>query len=128
MPWPRGSEAGITLIEALVAFALLTLVMTMAFPVLTRGSVGSAKRLDRLHASEFAMSLMEEYRVRGEAVPLSGTDISGWSWTISETVVHPDGPTSLDGLMVLVEVKLAVWHPERPESQQIFHTLAARSR
>lgn len=128
MPRQRASEAGITLLEAVVAFALLTVVMVMAFPVLTRGSIGSTLRLDRLYASEFALSLIEEYRVRGDALPSSGTDNSGWSWRISEAIVRPDGPTSLDGLMVLVEVEMSVWHPDRPEGAQSFHTLVARLR
>lgn len=98
----------------------------MALPALSGAAARQAKRLHHLHGAEFAVSLLTEYRYTWPLIAASGVDDSGWHWRIIEQRVVPDGPTALDFAMHLVELRLEVWHRDRPQDVQPFSTIVAR--
>lgn len=116
------------MLEAIVAFGLLAMVLAFALPALTGAAARQAGRIQSLQATEFAASVLEEYRATFPVMAASGTDPSGWVWQISERITAPDGPTSLDTAMVLVAVTLDVWHRDRPDNRFAFETIVARPR
>lgn len=122
----RRPDGGFTLLEALVAFGLLTLVLATALPALSGAAARQAMRLNRLYAAEFAVSVLEEYRATYPVMAPKGSDSSGWAWEIDEAKVAPDGITSLAPAMQLFELRLEVWHHERPSERQRFGTIVAR--
>ena len=115
------------MLEALVSLALLAGVLGFVLPLLADVTLRQGARLDALKAAEFAVSTVEEYRVRYPLMPSSGQDASGWNWEIGETAVAPDGPTTLDPVMQLVELQVSVWH-ETQEERFTFDTIVARAR
>lgn len=74
------------------------------------------------------MSLAEEYRATFPLMDPKGEHATGWQWRISERSVAPDGQTSLDEAMGLVEIQLDVWHRDRPDQTRRFFTIVARPR
>jgi hypothetical protein len=115
------------MLEALVSLALLVGLLGFVLPLLADASLRQGARLDALKAAEFAVSTVEEFRVRYPFMPPSGQDPSGWNWEIAETPVSPDGPTSLDPVMQLAELQVSVWHDTR-EERFTFDTIVARPR
>lgn len=124
----RNRRAGFLLLEALVAFGLVALVLGFALPIVSGAAAQQARRLHHLNATEFAVSLAEEYRAVYPQIPPQGQDASGWAWQIAERSVTPDGPTSLDPQMRLVEVQITIWHIDRMAERAEFSTLIARPR
>ena len=122
----RTANSGFTLLEALIALALLVLVLSTAIPAVTGAAARQAGRLNALHATEFAASVFEEYRVTFPQMETVGEDESGWNWQIAETPVAPDGRTSLDSAMQLIEMRLTVWHRDRTANKYDFTSLVAR--
>jgi hypothetical protein len=124
----RNPTSGFVLLDALIAFALVALVLTAIYLALPTTSIRQADRLHRLHGTEFAVSLLEEYRVTFPLMPTEGRDPSGWSWAVTEREVSPDPPGSMDALLSYHEVTVTVWHETWPERRQTMTTLVARRR
>ncbi len=115
------------MLEALVALALLVGMLGFVLPLLVETTLQQGARLDAVKAAEFAVSTVEEFRVRYPVMPPSGQDPSGWNWEIAETPVSPDGPTSLDPVIQLMGLEVSVWHDDR-EERFTFETIVARPR
>jgi type II secretory pathway pseudopilin PulG len=132
MIWPsdmtrrRSASRGFTLIEVMVAFALTAFVMSVVLVILPSSSVAQADRLRRLHAQEFAFSVLEEYRATYPVMAAKGEDPTGWSWSVSERDVKPNPPGSLDGVISYVEATATVWHRDTPEVRVASTGLIAR--
>ncbi len=109
-----------------MSFAIVTLVLTMSLPILSTAAARQADRLHRLRAGEFAVSILEEYRLTYPQMAATGADLSGWAWSIAESRIVPDGPTSLDNAMHLVQLDLEVWDENRPRDSYKFVTIVAR--
>jgi type II secretory pathway pseudopilin PulG len=124
----RNPTRGFVLLDALVAFALVALVLTAVYLALPTTATRGAERLNRLQATEFAVSILEEYRMTFPLMPAEGEDRSGWSWTLTEREVSPEPPGSMDALLSYHEVTATVWHVTRPTNRQTLTTLIARRR
>ncbi|RGP35903.1 hypothetical protein [Pseudotabrizicola alkalilacus] len=116
------------MLEALVAFGLVAFVLGFALPIVSGAAAQQARRLQDLNAAEFAVSLAEAYRATFPQMEAEGQDPAGWAWRITERSVAPDGQTSLDPVMRLVEVQITVWHIDRRAEPTTFSTLIARPR
>ncbi len=88
----HGSERGLTLVETLVAMAVIAAVSMAAFALLSQGANFAASERDRIAASIVADNLLTEELLR-QAVPDLGeddgeTEISGrffeWSKTVTD--------------------------------------------
>lgn len=119
---------GVTLLETLVAFAILAMVVTASLSVFASSATRQTGRLQALHAAEFALSLAEEYRRAAPAMSAQGQAPNGWSWRISEAQVAPDGPTALSPLMDLIALDITIYHASRAADLHRFSTIVARRR
>jgi prepilin-type N-terminal cleavage/methylation domain-containing protein len=122
----RSDDAGFSLLEVVVSLAITALVMSVVLTILPGTSTKQADRLRALHASEFAFSLLEEYRVTFPDMAVEGDDPSGWSWRVSERTVEPNPPGVLDGRMAFAEVTVTVWRRDDPDQQTSTSGLVAR--
>jgi type II secretory pathway pseudopilin PulG len=121
----RNRSAGFVLIDALVAFAIAALALTVILSVLPSTAVQQGERLNRHLAMEFAFSTLEENRVTYPQMRADGEDPSGWSWSIVET----DLPAEVDPaapLIKYVEVNVSAWHRDRPDLRATLQAKIAR--
>jgi type II secretory pathway pseudopilin PulG len=121
----RNPSAGFVLVDALVAFAIAALALTLILSALPNTALRQADRLNRHLAMEFAFSALEEYRVTYPQMHPKGEDASGWSWSISETDLPPD-PVQSVAPINLVEVEVVVWHKDRPDIRATLKATIAR--
>lgn len=121
----RNPLAGFVLIDALVAFAIAALALTLILSALPNTALRQADRLNRHLATEFAYSALEEYRVTFPQMRPAGEDATGWSWSISETDLPPDPGPSVASIRY-VEVDVVVWHKDRPDMQATLRATIAR--
>lgn len=121
----RNPSAGFVLMDALVAFAIAALALTVIVAALPNTAIRHAARLDRYLAMEFAFSVLEEYRVTYPQMRAEGEDASGWSWSIVETEL-PSEPGPAAPLIEYVEVRVSAWHRNRPDQQATLQATIAR--
>lgn len=123
----RNTSAGFVLLDALVAFAIAALALTAILAALPNTSVRHMERLDRHLATEFAFSMLEEYRVTFPVMPPEGEDPTGWSWSISESAAQTEAQPT-DNLLQYVEVTVLAWHRDRPDVRSTLQAIIARRR
>ncbi|WP_395541053.1 prepilin-type N-terminal cleavage/methylation domain-containing protein [Neotabrizicola sp. sgz301269] len=116
--------AGFSLLEVLVSLAVVSLMLGAIMAILPQQAVQARVRLDRLVATEFAYSLIEEYRVTFPQMAAEGQDATGWSWRISERDYQPETPEQLGELIRYVEIEATVWRI--PEMAVTLTSLVAR--
>jgi type II secretory pathway pseudopilin PulG len=121
----RNRSAGFVLIDALVAFAIAALALTVILSVLPTTAVQQGERLNRHLAMEFAFSTLEEYRVTYPQMRADGEDPSGWSWSIVETDLPTDA-ASATASITYVEVSVTTWHRDRPNVRATLQATIAR--
>lgn len=123
----RKKSAGFLLFDALIAFAIAALALTVmlaTFPASTRREV---ERLYRHQAAEFAFSILEEYRATFPHMPIQGEDPSGWSWSVTESDTKLPGEPAFD-LIAYASVEVLTWHRDRPDVVASAQGLIARRR
>lgn len=121
----RNPAAGFVLMDALVAFAIAALALTMIVTALPNTAVRQADRLNRHLAMEFAFSTLEEYRITYPQMSTEGDDASGWSWSIVETDL-PNETGQANPLVKYVEVSVSAWHRTRPNLRATLQATIAR--
>lgn len=124
----RNPTSGFVFLDALMAFALVALVLSAIYLALPATSIGQTERLNRLYATEFAVSVLEEYRATFPVMASEGRDPTGWAWAITEREVEPDPPGNLAAQIMYFEVTATIWHEDRPDARQSFTTILARRR
>lgn len=124
----RNPISGFVLIDAMIAFALVAVVLSAVYLVLPATASRQIERLNRLYATEFAVSVLEEYRMTFPGMSTEGQEPSGWTWAITEQKVDPDPPGSMTALISYHEVTVTVWHEDRPDSRHLITTIVARRR
>ena len=122
---PRDSTSGFTLLEVLISLAAATAVLVVILSIIPAQGIRTKQRFDTLIATEFAFSVLEEYRVTYPQMSSNGT-VSDWSWTIEETPDRQLGAETLEGLLSYVEVEVTVWNEKSPENLTKLSTLIAR--
>lgn len=124
----RNPTSGFVLLDALMAFALVALVLSAIYLALPANTIRQTERLSRLYATEFAVSVLEEYRATFPVMASEGLDPTGWAWAIAEREVEPDPPGSLSAQIKYYEVTVTVWQEDRPDARQSLTTIVARRR
>lgn len=121
----RTKTSGFTLLEVLISLALSMLVLAVVLSILPAQALRTQQRLDRLIATEFAFSLLEEYRVTYPQLDVRGSS-SDWAWSIEERPVVSQIPDSLAGLLGYFEVSVTVWNSRAENDRVSLTTLVAR--
>jgi type II secretory pathway pseudopilin PulG len=121
----RHPTAGFVLLDALVAFAIAAVALTVLFALLPGSATRQSERLNRYLATEFAFSVLEEYRVTFPQMSAAGEDPTGWSWSVEETKSKVQD-NSADNLIVYADVTVTAWHRDRPDLQATLNATIAR--
>jgi type II secretory pathway pseudopilin PulG len=78
----RHSRAGLSMIESLLAFAIIIMVVFTGISLLGNASADKRRRLERVYAAEIASSLIEE-RIGAGSIPTSPIGRSSWTWRLN---------------------------------------------
>jgi prepilin-type N-terminal cleavage/methylation domain-containing protein len=113
---PRQARHGFTLIEALVAAAVLAILVGTALAGVSWTLGQSAARTDGAWLTELARSVIDEYRVTRDTALAEGRAEPDLVWTLST-----DEPSDPAAGALLVEVTASAWRegqPDRPVTLQ----------
>lgn len=122
----RSGRSGFTLIEVMIAFAIVALVLTTVAVTLSGAATQQTNRLRELWLSEFARSVLDEYAETGPGMPPSGQAKGGWYWEVGEKAASPNPPGPLDQDLGYVAVTARVWNVAAPDQVFEVSTLLAR--
>jgi general secretion pathway protein I len=121
----RRGERGFTLIEVLVAFVLLTLVLSLGFQIFSTGMTRASELDDRSRALDIAQS---QLAAAGTATPFEQGQLQGdsedrrfhWTTTVMPTDEgqSPDMPTKSPYLLWRVETRVD-WQTAAGRPQQL---------
>ncbi len=116
MSWPsdprrRPARRGFTLIEALVALAILALLVGTALSGVSWTLGQSAARTDRAWLTELARSVADEYQVTRDPALAQGRAAPDLLWRLS--TVEPPQPAGPGA--ELVEVTVSAWREGRED-------------
>lgn len=93
--WRRGSRRGFTLVEVLVALAIVSIALLAALRAAGQGTADAGELRSRLLAGWVAENLLAEHRARGDWLPLGirrGTERQGgmeFAWR-EEVIATPN--------------------------------------
>jgi prepilin-type N-terminal cleavage/methylation domain-containing protein len=114
----RNRRHGVSLIEAMVAMAILALILGAALSG-TGWTVGQvAARTHRAWLSELARSVADEYAITRDPALLDGQAGSDWRWRIDERL-QDDG---------LTEVTVTAWRSIAPDRRVSLSVLTTGGR
>lgn len=108
----RGSTSAFSLLESMIAVALLVLIGVVVLRSFSNSAVIPSRALNTYWANELAISVLEEYVA---TYPQYGTDgvWGDFTWTIRETSPEPIATTALDDALSLVTVAIEVSNETR---------------
>ena len=106
---------GFTLLEALLAMSLVTLVGVSFLSGFSRTLSRENELLSQYHRTEWARSLLEEYLATYPNMPENGTISDYLRWEISEVAVPPLAETRYDTVVSLGQVTVTVYPIGNPK-------------
>ncbi|MBB3711998.1 general secretion pathway protein I [Limimaricola variabilis] len=123
----RRATSGFTMLEVLLAFAMLTIVTGAVLGVTSSALQGSARRVERAWLVELARSVTEEHlATRGFVATVESLgQYEEWHWRIEERPAEPIVAmpgVALDGY---VTVAVSVWNDAAPERVVTLESLVA---
>ncbi|WP_082015894.1 type II secretion system protein [Leisingera sp. ANG-M7] len=107
-PLPRHWQRGFTLLETVLAFAVLGMVLSGLYTVSARSAGRLADARNTYLASEFARSMLDQYILATPPPSSSGTYRQTWDWEITEQRLGGLQPSSLDKHFAFYEVSVVV--------------------
>lgn len=119
----RRKDGGFTLLETIIAFAILSLVIVASYATINQILDREKKALASLEASEMASSILEEYIVTKDTALFENTYRNTWSWNLSEHRVPPIIATRFDNRFNYTEIKLELWKLSTPKVKYNYQTV-----
>lgn len=106
----RRGTAGFTLLETLVAVAVLAMVLGGVMVTLAWSMRTQTLRLERAWLAELNRSILDAYLRQPDPAARTGSAPPDWRWRISDVPVTQD-----DGTSGLRDVTVESWSERRPE-------------
>lgn len=125
-PHLRNHRHGFTLLETMIAFALLAAFSALVLRTLSSATGTSSGREGDYWLAEFARSKAEEFAVLPYPDPMEGVEDQAWRWRVVAKRVFPDGPSRFDADIALIALSIEVSPLDRPDGSQSFTTIVAR--
>lgn len=125
----RGSEAGFTLLEVMVAFVVATVLLTVAFQVGGESFRAIGRGNDRMLAVLHARSILESAAI-GEAIEIGerrGRTADGFIWRIKTSAAGNLGFDSTTRSARLLRLDVEVHPQDRPEDSIVLTSLRLAS-
>ncbi|HLY62726.1 MAG TPA: type II secretion system protein [Terriglobia bacterium] len=124
------AEAGVSLLEVLIAISILGISFTAIFSGLS-GALRTVDRIDHYaQVTEFAANKLNELAIDSRSEPgqvLSGTSDSGLSWRARTELVDERPGVSADHPVQLVRVEIQVsWETSKGSQSYALQTLRLR--
>lgn len=107
MPHGQNSEEGSVLVEALIAFAVLSAVLVMSVGAFSNGAARMRQVEERLTLLSSARAVLVEFSSGEVFVPgrISGTTVEGFSWTADVSEMEwPRPGTALRPFRVVLHI------------------------
>lgn len=122
----RDGRAGFTLLEALLAMTMLSIVLTGVFAFSIRNLRAQSEASNKLELAFFSEAILDEYLVTRPALPTSGTYKGVWTWEIVETPENVLEATDFDQYFRFVRITATVSRIEDPTTRYSLSTTEAR--
>jgi len=107
-PLPRSRSAGFTLLEAMLAFAMLGMVLTATYSLSIRSMRQQIEARQDYELTAMARALLDEYVLTYPVMPTSGTYKDVWDWRIIEAPQDVLEPTDYDYYFEFVRITALV--------------------
>lgn len=122
----RNLRSGFTLLEVLLAFAILNFSLVTLFTIATRTTSAAAQARAELENAQFARSVLEEYVTTYPLLTTEGEYAGRWSWEISETQQPPIEENAQNEVFRLIRVTVMVRPPNSSGPDYELSTVVAR--
>ena len=122
----RAEESGSILLEALIAFALITAFAVTVLTTLMKETGSESGRAGDFWLAEYARSKAEELSELPGPLERQGQDPGGWQWKIGTERTYPDGKSPFDKDLALYRLTLSVWNAGDPSHVVTAGTILTR--
>jgi prepilin-type N-terminal cleavage/methylation domain-containing protein len=122
----RNPTSGFTLLETLVALTIAALCVTTVLLVSIQLQTREADTLRRARLTEFALGVLDIYRVLGPKMGLDGARPGGWVWSLKERPYTEGVEAARAYRIVYLEVDATVFNREAPDLRVSLSEVVAR--
>ncbi|NBZ90072.1 type II secretion system protein [Stagnihabitans tardus] len=122
----RNPRSGFTLLETLVALAIASLCVMMILLASIQLQTRESDALARTRLTEFALGVLETYRVLGPKMGPGGERLGGWVWSLVATPRHDENGDAKTLGIAYLDVDVTVFNRERPEFRVTLSEIVAR--
>ena len=125
---PRATTAGFSLIETLIAFALVVTIVSAGYAVIGQAMGRQQRLVDDLELSKFGRSILTEYVVTFPSVPKTGNYQGIWEWEIRERRIECPDTAAIGVPVDHWQIEARVWLTNHPKNVLEVQTAVVRSK
>ena len=118
----RTQSRGFTLLEAMVAMALLGIVLTTVYSVSANFTRRQADARNEYELTMMARALLDEYRITYPEMATSGVYKGTWEWWISEQPQAVLEPTPYDSHFQFVKISVKIKRKQSTQPTKDYQT------
>jgi hypothetical protein len=116
LPVRRRPSSGVSILEALVAFAIASLIVTTVLAVSIQTAQQERQRLEIAVNSELALSIVKAWYIGPNVLQWVIDDLDGFETTIEEGPSRVEVPLGMKGRLAYITVEVTVQNSDREET------------